>query len=114
MNVPELLPRKPNQNLYCFSPEVMVATFLIELGLAGYVLFRYHVTRFGKVTAAVLLLLGTFQFAEYQICTRNGSVPMLWSRIGFVAITLLPLAGLYLVSIVSHKPHFLKLGYAAA
>jgi hypothetical protein len=38
----------------------------------------------------------------------------LWSRIGFVAITLLPLTGLYLVSLVSHKPHFLKLGYASA
>jgi hypothetical protein len=34
--------------------------------------------------------------------------------VGFVAITLLPLAGLYLVHLVSHNPHFLKLGYATA
>jgi hypothetical protein len=113
MNVLEVLPQKRNRTLYCFSPEVMVATFLIELILAGYVLFRYHVTRFGKVAAGVLLLLGTFQFAEYQICTATSGVSMVWSRVGFVAITLLPLAGLYLVFLVSHKPHFLKLGYAA-
>jgi hypothetical protein len=39
---------------------------------------------------------------------------LFWSRVGFVAITLLPLTGLYLVHLVSRKSHFLKLGYATA
>src|SRR5215471_4163757 len=103
-----------NQTFYCFSPEVMMATFIIELILATFVFFRYRVTRFGRAAAGVLLLLGTFQLAEYRICTTTGGVPLFWSRVGFVAITLLPLAGLYLVHLVSHKPHFLKLGYATA
>jgi hypothetical protein len=91
----------------------MIATFGIEVALALLVFVRYRVTRFGKVAGAVLILLATFQFAEYQICTTSGAGPLLWSRIGFVAITLLPLTGLYLVSLISHKPHFLKLGYAS-
>jgi len=92
----------------------MVATFAIELVLALIVFVRYHMTRFGQAAGAVLLLLATFQFAEYRICTTTGALPLLWSRIGFIAITLLPLSGLYLVFLVSHKPHFLKLGYATA
>jgi hypothetical protein len=105
---------KDPRTLHCFSPPVMIATFGIEVVLATIVFLRYHVTRFGKIAGFVLLLLATFQFAEYRICTSTGDIPLLWSRIGFVAITLLPLAGVYLVSLVSHKPHFLKLGYATA
>ena len=91
----------------------MIATFVIEIILAIMVFIRYRVTRFGKSAGLVLVLLATFQFAEYRICTTT-EIPLLWSRIGFVAITLLPLMGLYLVSLVSHKPHFLKLGYVTA
>jgi hypothetical protein len=103
-----------SRKLYCFSPPVMLATLTIELVLAAFVFLRYRVTRFGKVAGSVLILLATFQFAEYRICTTTGTPAVFWSRVGFVAITLLPLAGLYLVSLVSHKPHFLKLGYATA
>jgi hypothetical protein len=92
---------------------VMIATFVIELILASVVFLRHRVTRFGKVAGCVLVLLATFQFAEFRICTTTGESSSFWPRVGFVAITLLPLAGLYLVSLVSHKPHFLKLGYAA-
>jgi hypothetical protein len=99
------------QTLYCFSPAIMVATLVIELLLAVFVFVRHRTTRFGKVAALVLLLLATFQFAEYRICSTAGGATLLWSRIGFVAITLLPVAGLYLVSLVSRKPHFIKLGY---
>jgi len=103
---------KQRNTLYCFSPAVMLATFLIEFALAIFVFVRYRVTRFGKVAASALVLLGSFQLAEYQICA--GRNELLWSRVGFVAITLLPVVGLYLVSLVSHRPHFLKLGYATA
>jgi hypothetical protein len=92
----------------------MIATFGIEVGLALFVFVRYHTTKFARVAGLVLVLLATFQLAEYQICTTAGSTRLLWSRVGFIAITLLPLSGLYLVSLVSHKPHFLKLGYASS
>src|SRR5215467_10311434 len=89
---------RDQRTLHCFSPAVMVATFTIELILAAVVFIRDHVTRFGKTAGFVLILLATFQFAEYRICTATGDIPVSWSRIGFGAITLLPLAGLYLVS----------------
>jgi hypothetical protein len=92
----------------------MLATFAIELLFAALVFIRYRVTRFGKVSVLVLALLAVFQFAEFRICTTPGEISKLWPRIGFAAVTLLPLAGLYLVSLVSRKPHFLKLGYATA
>jgi hypothetical protein len=102
------------RTFYCFSPPVMVATLVLELLLAVFVFVRHRTSRFGKVAGIVLILLATFQFAEYRICTAPNHAAVLWSRIGFVAITLLPLAGLYLVSLVSRKPHFLKLGYVTA
>jgi hypothetical protein len=89
----------------------MIATLVIELVLAVLVFVRYRTTRFGRVSALILLLLATFQFAEYRICTPTDGAALLWSRIGFVAITLLPIAGLYLVSLVSRRPHFIKVGY---
>ena len=100
------------QTFYCFSPPVMLATFLIESGLAAYVLHRYRKGQFAKVAAGILLLLAVFQLSEYQICTNANAI--VWSRLGLVAITLLPILGLYLISLISHKQHFLRLGYAAA
>jgi hypothetical protein len=105
---------KDARTLYCFSPAIMLATFAIEIALAVFVVVRHRVTLFGKVACLVLILLAAFQLAEYRICTTSGADPLRWSRIGFIAITLLPLAGLYLVSLVSHKPHFLRIGYASA
>ena len=108
-----LMKRRRDMTLYCFSPEVMVFTFVTELILAAFVFIRHRMTRFGKAAGGTLILLASFQIAEYQICTGTAR-SLLWARIGFVAITLLPVAGLYLVSLVSHKQHFLKIGYATA
>ncbi len=99
--------------LFCFSPLVMVITFTVEIILALYIIVRYRMTKFGRTAALLLVLLATFQVAEYLICAGSPHA-LAWSRIGFVAITLLPLVGLYLVSQLSHKTHFLKIGYAAA
>jgi hypothetical protein len=92
----------------------MIATFSIEFLLAAYVLVRHRTTWFGRVAGFVLILLATFQFAEYQICTTTDQSVWLWPRIAFVAVTLLPISGLYLVSLISRKPHFLRIGYVTA
>lgn len=94
---------------FCFTPEVTLATFLIELGLAIYVFFRYQMTAFGRIVVFILLLLAGFQLAEFQVC--NGVNPIFWSRIGFVIITFLPVLGLRMVALVTGKSHFLKFGY---
>lgn len=90
----------------------MLATLLVESGLAAYLLYRYRKGLFAKVATGILLLLAVFQLSEYQICADRNAV--FWSRLGLVAITVLPILGLYLISLISHKQHFLRLGYAAA
>lgn len=90
----------------------MLATFLIEIALAAYVFARYRMTNFGRISAVILLLLALFQLAEYQVC--GGAETLFWSRIGFAAITLLPILGLHLITIVTQKNYFLIFGYTAS
>jgi hypothetical protein len=81
----------------CFSPPVMLATFFIEIGLALYVLFRYKVSRLTTLVMALLVSLAIFQMAEYFVCGGMNMSAMTWSRIGYVAITLLPPIGLHIL-----------------
>lgn len=96
--------------LFCFTPEVMLATFLIEFGLAIYTFIRYRMTAFGRLIVVILVLLAVFQISEYQIC--GGANQIFWSKTGYAAITALPALGLALVSLVTGKKNFLKFGYA--
>jgi len=95
---------------FCFTPEVMLATFFTEIGLALYVWIRYRLSTFGRLTVLILVLLGGFQVAEYQVCSSLNQ--LFWSRLGFVIITFLPVLGLHLISLVTGRKHFLKFGYA--
>ncbi len=107
-----LIPSKtklPSITLCCFSPPVMFATMVIEIGLAAYTLLKYRRGLFAKVVGLALVLLGVFQFSEYQIC--GGIETMFWSRFGLVTITLLPIIGLQLVSLINKKRTFLWAGY---
>lgn len=97
--------------MFCFSPPVMIATFVIELLLAAMLLIRNHKSPFSRAAAFALVLLGSFQISEYFICTTSNT-SLLWPRVGMAAISLLPPTGIYLVSLMSRKPHFLKLSYA--
>ena len=82
-------PKQKNQTtLFCFSPPVMLATVIIESGLALWTLFRYRQHLFGKIAVAILLLLAAFQISEYQVCGNHDAET--WARFGLVAITLLP------------------------
>lgn len=85
---------KPN-TFYCFSPPVMLATFLIEIFLAAYVLWRYRMSVLTRLSVVVLTCLATFQLAEYYVCGGIGINAATWSRIGYVAITVLPPLGLH-------------------
>jgi hypothetical protein len=101
--------------LYCFSPPVMVATFVIELILMLYVLIRYKWNALTRLIASVLFLLATFQLAEYQVCSNGGGVSHA-SRIGFIAITLLPAIGIHIISLITNKisKYFVAISYGAA
>jgi hypothetical protein len=91
-----------NQNrIYCFSPTVMLTTFVIEGLMAIYILFRYKANTITKIIVTMLSLLATFQLAEYIVCKE---ISIVWSRIGYVAITMLPPLGLHLVYEISKRP----------
>lgn len=86
--------------LACFSPPVMVATFIFETGMAVYTVYRYKLSKKGRLILLLLLCLAFFQIAEYFVCTRS-SVAVGASRFGYASITLLPALGLYLMSELS-------------
>jgi hypothetical protein len=101
--------------LYCFSPPVMLATFIIEIICAIYVVAKYKMTPVTRLAAAVLVCLATFQLAEYNVCEGAWGVDSLtWARIGYVAISLLPPLGLHLAVRLAGQtqPWLVAAGYA--
>lgn len=77
----------------------MLATFIIEIACALYVLFRYKLTPVSRLGVAILVGLAVFQLAEFNVCEGAWGVDSLtWARIGYVAITLLPPLGLHLAA----------------
>ncbi|MBI5742726.1 MAG: hypothetical protein HZA25_02725 [Candidatus Niyogibacteria bacterium] len=104
---------RERNTFYCFSPEVMLITFAVEILLAVYTFIRYRRSAFGAVASAILVFLAVFQAAEYQVCTTNGT-EIVWARIGMIAITLLPILGLHLIMLVTNTERFLRAVYLVA
>lgn len=94
---------KPTQ-LNCFSPPVMITTMAIETCLAAYTVWRYKMTPLVRLATVTLLALAGFQLAEYFVCTGSVGHAVMWSRIGFASIALLPALGLHLMHQVAGKP----------
>lgn len=88
----------------CFSPPVMIVTLVVEFGLGLYTLWRYKLNVAGRLVIATLISLATFQLAEYHVCTSYGISATSWSRLGYVAITLLPALGIHLLYVLAQKP----------
>ncbi len=82
----------------------MMATFLFEIGLASYVLFKYKMSQVTKLVTFLLVSLAVFQLAEYFVCGGLGVDAQAWSRVGYVAISILPPLGLHLTHSIAHKP----------
>lgn len=83
----------------------MLATLTIESTLALYTFWRYKLSDLNRLVVAMLLLLATFQLAEYHVCTGPGMGAIPWSRLGFVAITALPPLGLHILHQLAAKPN---------
>lgn len=81
----------------------MLATFLLEFGMAFYVVWRYKLNPISRLVVMMLVCLGTFQLAEYMICGGLGLQTAEWSRLGYVSITLLPALGLHLIMTIAGK-----------
>jgi len=98
----------------CFSPPVMLATFIIEIVLAAYTLWRYKLDMLGRLVCTCLVALALFQLCEYNVCGGFGLRAEAWARIGFVAITLLPPLGLHILHVLAGKPARWLVGAAYA
>jgi hypothetical protein len=95
--------KKPT-TLFCFSPPVMIATFIIEIILLFAVVVRFGLKdTMHRLVAIVLLLLAVFQLAEYFVCGGLSLDARVWSRIGFVSIALLPALGLHLARVIAKR-----------
>lgn len=86
---------KSQNNLFCFSPPVMIATFVIEIALVVYALWRYKMGAIVRLAVLMLVSLAVFQLAEYMICRGVGD-GLLWSRVGYASITALPPLGIHM------------------
>lgn len=83
----------------------MLATFAVEVCAALYVFLKYRSNKLQKLSIFALLLLATFQLAEFNVCGQFGIRPEVWSRLGYVAITLLPALGLHITyELAKRKP----------
>lgn len=82
----------------------MIATLAIELCLVAYAIFRYKLNMVGRLTVALLVFLALFQLAEFNVCTGGSDSDVMWSRIGFAAISTLPPLGLHLMYVLAKNP----------
>lgn len=99
---------KTPATFYCFSPPIMLATFLIEIGFALYVIWRYKMATVTRLTVAILVFLAIFQGTEFLLCGGLGLEGGFWSRLGYLSITTLPPLGLHLAyAIAGKKSRFL-------
>ncbi len=101
---------------FCFSPPVMMATFLIEIGLALWTLWRYRMNRLVQLSVATFVCLAVFQLAEYTICEGLfGLSQLTWAKIGYVAITALPALEIHLLCVIAKQkvPWLLAVSYVS-
>lgn len=88
-----------NKVAYCFSPSIMVATCEIELSLIVLNLIRYKLNKLNILATLLLVLLALFQLSEFRVC-RGSSAVDIWSHIGYVSITLLPVIGIHIINVI--------------
>jgi hypothetical protein len=82
----------------------MMATMTIEVILAIYTIWRYKMTPPVRLATVTLLMLASFQLAEFFVCTGSVGHAIMWSRLGFAAITTLPALGVNLMHMIAGKP----------
>ena len=90
----------------------MLFTLILEFVFAIYVFVTGKLRPATILIIALLICLGIFQLAEYQVCA--GAHTVAWVRIGYAAITLLPALGLHLVSLAIKRTWARNIGYALA
>lgn len=104
-------------SLFCFSPPVMIATFMLEVAMATYVIYNYRHLFVARLITVTLLCLGLFQLSEWMVCQGALGVSSLgWAKIGFVAISFLPPMGIHISNTIAGKKNnkLIASGYGLA
>ena len=99
---------KYSNKFYCFSPTVMLATFLFESIAALLVITKYRKSPKRTLIITLLFALAGFQIAEFMVCGGFGIKGVEWARFGYVSITLLPPLGYHLAHLIAGK----KVGFS--
>jgi hypothetical protein len=82
----------------------MIATIVVELVLALFTFIKVKKSALKNIALATLVLLAFFQAAEFAVCqSLNGIDGLFVSRLGFVAITLLPPLGIHIINIIAGR-----------
>jgi hypothetical protein len=103
---------KSRPKFLCFSPQVMIATFVVEFGLILFMLVRYGIKKKLFLPMLLILFLGLFQLAEFYVSEGDKANVSAWSRFGFACISMLPPLGLHLMhQLAKKKPRILVWGY---
>lgn len=76
----------------------MLVTFIVEIALVIYTLWRYKLSAITRIVVAMLAALAFFQLAEYMVCGGANVSSESWARLGFISITMLPPLGIHLAS----------------
>lgn len=84
----------------------MLATFLVEICLIVYTVWRYKLNPVARLVVLLLLFLAIFQLSEYMLCGGLGWTGVEWTRFGYASITMLPPLGLHLAITLAKKPQF--------
>lgn len=95
--------KRLKNKIFCFSPEVMLATFLFEFFAGTVAIFRYKSSKIKTLIVALLFALAGFQAAEFMVCGGWGWSGVEWAKFGYLSITLLPPLGLHLIHEISGR-----------
>jgi hypothetical protein len=109
--------KRSGNYFYCFSPLVMLTTFLIEAASALYILFKYRLDMNARLITAMLGFLALFQIAEYMVCQNALFFSSLdWAKTGYMAITILPPLAIHLGLTIANRKnvHLLTAAYGSA
>ena len=87
---------------------------MIELALAIYSFIRYKPSKIRTISILTLLVLATFQFAEFNVCSGFLQNSVLWSRVGYAAIMFLPALGLHGLSVVAGRRNYVLISIVYA
>ena len=98
------------RKLFCFTPELALATFIVEISLAIYVFIKDRTSKIGKIAIFTLILLSMFQLSEYLLCA--GYDNYFWHLVGGLSITFLPAIGLHLVSVLTGRKILHRIFYS--